>query len=115
MLIGLTVFEVQQFLRAESKAELIIDMSHRDDFVNVNMDISFPKIPCDVLSVDIEDVLGTHKTDVMGDLHKKRLNKNGEVINEESQLDKNAWRGTIFERVKKELEEEQGCRITGFI
>ena len=68
----------------ESKADLIIDLSHRDDFVNVNMDITFPKIPCDILSVDVEDILGTHKTDVMGDLHKQRLDEDGKVINEET-------------------------------
>jgi len=71
-------------LTQESKADLIIDLSHRDDFVNVNMDITFPKIPCDILSVDVEDILGTHKTDVMGDLHKQRLDEDGKVINEET-------------------------------
>jgi len=99
----------------ESKADLVIDMSHRDDFVNVNLDVTFPKIPCDVLSVDVEDILGTHKTDVMGDIHKKRLDKNGKYINEETQLDKNQWRGNILERVKKEMDEGQGCRIGGFL
>ena len=68
----------------ESKADLVIDMSHRDDFVNVNLDVTFPKIPCDVLSIDVEDILGTHKTDVMGDMHKQRLDKNGKFVNEES-------------------------------
>ena len=87
----------------ESKADLIIDMSHRDDFVNVNLDITFPKIPCDVLSVDVEDILGTHKTDVMGELHKDRLDKKGKKVNEETQLDKNSFRGDILKRVKEEL------------
>jgi hypothetical protein len=78
-------------------------LTHRDDFVNVNLDISFPNIPCDVLSVDVEDILGTHKTDVMGELHKDRLDKNGVKVNEETQLDKNSYRGDILSRIKKEM------------
>lgn len=113
MLIGLTIFEVQQYMAHDSKADLIVDLSHRDDFVMVNLDISFPKIPCDVLSIDVEDILGTHKTDVMGDMHKKRLSKDGKVINEETAKQKTEWHGSIYERVKKELKEEQGCRLSG--
>lgn len=115
MLIGLTVFEIQQYMASESKADLIIDLSHRDDFVNVNLDISFPKIPCEILSVDVEDILGTHKTDVMGQLHKQRLDKTGKVINEESALDKQQWPGDMYKKVLQELKEEQGCRLNGYI
>ena len=72
----------------ESQADLIIDMSHRDDFVNVNIDITMKSMPCDILSLDVQDILGTHKQDVFGDtLHKIRLNKNGERISEETQMD----------------------------
>ena len=41
ILVTLTVYEVNDYLRASSKAELVIDMTHRDDFVNVNIDIMF--------------------------------------------------------------------------
>lgn len=90
-------------------------MSHRDDFVNVNLDITFPKTPCDILSVDVEDILGTHKTDVMGELHKDRINRNGLKLSEESQLDKNAFRGDMLQRIKEEIKQEQGCRIHGYL
>jgi hypothetical protein len=30
-------------------------------------------------------------------------------------MERNEWRGNIFERVKKELGEEQGCRLAGFV
>jgi len=115
VLVGLTIFEVQQYMNTGSQAELVIDMSHRDDFVNVNLDITFFRMPCDILSLDVQDILGTHKTDVMGDLNKKRLTKTGLVISTESALEKNEWRGSISDRVKKELDEEQGCRLTGFL
>ena len=88
VLLGLSIFEIQNYLKHESHAELIIDTSHRDDFVNVNLDILFPRMPCDILGLDVEDLLGTHKTDVMGELFKKRLDKNGKVLSTESVHDK---------------------------
>ena len=53
VLIGLTTYEISSFLSVGSEAELIVDLSHRDDFVPVNLDITFPFIPCDVLALDI--------------------------------------------------------------
>lgn len=72
--------------------------------MNVNLDVTFPRIPCDVLSVDVEDILGTHKTDVMGEVHKVRLDKTGKKINEETVLDKSSFRGDMLDRIKKEID-----------
>lgn len=58
--------------------------------------------------------MGTHKTDVMGELFKHRLDANGKVVSTESALDKQAWRGAIMDRVKSELEAKQGCNMKGF-
>lgn len=115
ILVGLTFYEVQNFVNAESQAELIIDTSHRDDFVDVNVDITFNRMPCDILSLDVQDILGTHKTDVMGDLKKHRLDKNGKTISTESALEKHEFRVSIRDRVKKEMDEEQGCRLQGYV
>ena len=89
VLIGLTAYEVQNYLYNDSHAELVIDTSHRDDFVNINIDILFPFMPCDILSLDVQDIMGTHKTDVMGELYKIRLDKNQKVLSTESALEKN--------------------------
>lgn len=94
------MMEIQNYVKNESHAELIIDTSHRDDFVNVNLDIVFPKMPCDILGLDVEDILGTHKTDVMGELFKKRLDKNGKVLSTESANDKVESRQKIRDRAK---------------
>lgn len=71
-------------MKAESHAELIIDTTHRDDFVNINLDLTFPRMPCDILSLDEQDVLGTHKTDMMDNLHKIRLDQYGKKVSEET-------------------------------
>ena len=88
ILISLTIFEIQNYLRAESKAELIVDLTHRDDFIDVNLDVIFPNMPCDILSLDVHDILGTHKQDIMGDLNKHRIKEDGTKISTESALDK---------------------------
>ena len=102
-------------MKQESHADLIIDTSHRDDFVYINVDVVFPKMPCDILSLDVQDILGTHKTDVMGELYKHRLDKKGKKISTELQSEKNQFRGQIMERVKKELEDKHGCHLEGFV
>jgi hypothetical protein len=93
-------------MKSESHAELIIDTSHRDDFVNINVDVTFNRMPCDVLSLDVQDIMGTHKTDLMGDLKKHRLSKDGKILSTESALEKSEWRASIRDRVKKELDEQ---------
>ena len=82
----------------------MIDSSHRDDFVNVNIDIIFPYMPCDILSLDVQDIMGTHKSDVMGELYKIRLDQHGKVISTESALEKNQYRDSIKKRVREELD-----------
>lgn len=106
ILVGLTVYEVQAYINTESQAELVIDTSHRDDFVNVNIDVVFPNMPCDIISLDQQDIMGTHKSDVMGELFKHRLSSSGKVISTENVQEKNDWRGSIKERVKKEMDEK---------
>jgi hypothetical protein len=50
--------------------------------------------------------LGTHKTDVLGEIIKSRLSKAGVVLSTESSLEKNEWHGSIKERTKKEHNDE---------
>jgi hypothetical protein len=71
-------------------------------------------MPCDVLSLDVQDIMGTHKTDLMGDLKKNRLSKDGKILSTESALEKSEFRASIRDRVKKELDDEQGCNMKGY-
>ena len=72
--------------------------------MNVNIDIIFPYMPCDILSLDVQDIMGTHKSDVMGELYKIRLDQHGKVISTESALEKNQYRDSIKKRVREELD-----------
>lgn len=37
-------------------------------------------MPCDILTLDVEDVMGTHVVDISGALFKKRISSSGEVL-----------------------------------
>ena len=43
---------------------------------------------------------------MMDNLQKHRLDKNGRRVSTESPMDKNQFRGNIYERTKKELDEQ---------
>ena len=50
--------------------------------LTVNIDIVLPRFPCDIVSLDAQDVMGSHHVNVAGNLYKRRLNKNGQMIEE---------------------------------
>mmetsp|Transcript_63885 Transcript_63885/g.88206 ORF Transcript_63885/g.88206 Transcript_63885/m.88206 type:complete len:166 (+) Transcript_63885:258-755(+) len=79
------------------------------------MSIEFPYIPCDIVGLDIEDILGNHIVDYYGELHKKRLSSEGEVLSTESWAEKNSFRSSLLERAEKEMRQQQGCMFDGWI
>ena len=72
-------------------------------------------MPCDVIGLTIEDQMGNSVEDVDGDLKKHRLDMNGVELSVETFQEKNDERQVIADRVEKELNEKQGCRISGFV
>ena len=59
---------------------MLVDISHHEDRLNININIVFPYIPCDLLTLDVQDVMGTHIVDIAGSLYKKRINQEGVVL-----------------------------------
>ena len=53
-------------MQTKVKSSMLVDVSHRDDQLYINVDIYFPRMPCDILSLDVEDIMGTHMVDVSG-------------------------------------------------
>ncbi len=105
----LILTEVSRFLTYQTKSDMLVDISHHDDRLNINIDIVFPKMPCDVLSLDVQDVMGTHVVDIAGSLFKKKIDKDGNVISQTSALDQIHNRMDLMNRVKEEIDEKQGC------
>lgn len=59
--------------------------------------------------------MGNRVTDYYGELHKHRLSSTGQELSIESWEEKNSNRREVAERIERELNEGQGCRISGFI
>jgi len=80
-IVYLFVSEFVFFLTPEVSSQMFVD--NRDHasikgldhaLLQINMNISVPAVPCAVISVDAQDVMGSHVVDVGGLLHKTRLN-----------------------------------------
>lgn len=85
---------------------MLVDISHSDDRLNINVDIIFPRMPCDILTLDVQDVMGTHIVDISGSLYKKRLSESRTVLSQTSMLDHAINRHELLNKVKDELEQK---------
>lgn len=45
--------EVNKYFDYETKSNMLVDTQHHDDRLNINIDIVFPKMPCELLSLDV--------------------------------------------------------------
>lgn len=86
--------------------------------MDLNINITFPGIPCDVLSLDVEDITGVHRVNIEGRLHKHPIDKNGikhgdfhNALDSSGSVDE----GETLKRVKKGLKNEEGCEIEGTV
>lgn len=61
---------------------MFVDINRGGDKLRVNMDITLPRYPCDIVSVDLQDIMGSHSVNIGGELYKRRLRKDGTVISE---------------------------------
>ncbi|KAH7325395.1 endoplasmic reticulum vesicle transporter-domain-containing protein [Rhizoctonia solani] len=71
----------------------------RSESMSVKMNITFPRVPCYLLSLDITDISGDTRQDVSHNVLKTRLDATGEVMHE----------NTLNYRVKSEGECCQTC------
>jgi hypothetical protein len=71
--------------------------------IRINMNITMLHLPCAATSVDAEDVMGNHLLDVGGELHKTRVDNDGNVLP-----------GKKFDAPAKEQVGE-GCNVHGYM
>ncbi|KAJ3238486.1 Endoplasmic reticulum-Golgi intermediate compartment protein 3 [Chytriomyces hyalinus] len=61
---------------------LDVDIARKEK-MEINMNVTFPKIPCFLLSIDVMDVSGEHQNDVDHSMMKSRLSPTGQHIEAE--------------------------------
>ena len=60
-------------VESEMFVESPIDTEVEHAMLTINMNITVPRIPCALVSVDAQDIMGSHVVDVGGKLHKTRV------------------------------------------
>ena len=75
----LTVGSWIDYRRVILDHNLEVDRS-RGEKLSVNVDVTFPRVPCYLLSIDVMDISGEHVDDVKHDIDRTRLDQSGKVL-----------------------------------
>lgn len=124
----LFINEALVFSRHTWSSEMFIDDSKTEEKLQVNLDITLPACPCELLSFDALDVMGSHEVDAHGNLYKERLTSKGDVIGVDriqgSRYGAQAgltrhysfgYDSGDVDRIRKMVNSGEGCRVYGFV
>lgn len=76
----LLVNEYRDYRTIITRPELVVDRDH-DKKLGLNLDITFPHMPCDLLTLDLMDITGDVQADILeGTFVKTRLDQSGKEI-----------------------------------
>ena len=72
--------ELNAYWTAEKVEHMEVDPVRGAARMRVNFDVTFPDMPCAVVSLDAMDASGSHQLEIMHDVHKRRVNHAGEEL-----------------------------------
>ncbi|TKY47908.1 Endoplasmic reticulum-Golgi intermediate compartment protein 3 [Spatholobus suberectus] len=140
----LFVHELGYYLTTYTVHQMSVDLK-RGETLPIHINMTFPSLPCDVLSVDAIDMSGKHEVDLDTSIWKLRLNSYGHIIGTEYISDlvekehsthkhdddnkdhhehseqkihlQNLDESTenIIKKVKEALKNGEGCRVYGVL
>ncbi|KAF8976051.1 Endoplasmic reticulum-Golgi intermediate compartment protein 3 [Entomortierella lignicola] len=74
--------EILNYRSIHIESSLIVDSGLKER-MSINLDITFPSIPCYVVTLDVMDVAGAHQTDVLHSIYKIQLAPDGTELTRE--------------------------------
>tara|TARA_B110000977_G_scaffold165743_2_gene213184 strand:+ start:14114 stop:15247 length:1134 start_codon:yes stop_codon:yes gene_type:complete len=121
--------ELGTYLSPRRVTTMGVDIT-RDELLQINLDITFPGLPCQIISLDALDASGKHEADIGGELHKQRVSSEGKNLGTYESHFEDLTLGIIqflkprnpndpmphikhFEEVAKARKEKEGCRVHG--
>lgn len=120
--------EFAVFMRRSWESEMFIDESKTEEKLQINLNITLPSMPCELLSFDAQDVMGSHEVDAHGHLFKDRLTSKGDLIATEeikgshygasSTLTRHfsfSYDNQDVDRIRKMINSGEGCRVAGHV
>lgn len=81
LILLLTISEYADYRRVHVKSSLVVDLS-RGERLTANLNITFPRVPCYLISLDVMDISGETQSDIHQDVQRTRLSTDGHVIDE---------------------------------
>ncbi|KAL6965281.1 hypothetical protein U1Q18_036336 [Sarracenia purpurea var. burkii] len=78
----LFLHELRYYLTTYTVHQMAVDLK-RGETLPIHINMTFPSLPCDVLSVDAIDMSGKHEVDLSTNIWKLRLNSGGNIIGTE--------------------------------
>lgn len=119
-MIILVRFELNNFSTRNLIDEIVVDDNKGMDKLSINLEVDIHKMPCSILSLDIQDIMGSHTVNVDGTLIKERLSVEGKSLGIYS------VKGSKFEdgresheteadinEIKQDFLNKQGCKLKG--
>ncbi|KAJ3392135.1 hypothetical protein HDU92_008612 [Lobulomyces angularis] len=82
---------------------LVVDRGRREK-MQIHLNITFPHLPCYLLTIDVMDVSGDHQNDIDHSIYKVRIDQNGRVVQKSK-----STVGDVKNEVKKNETEVAAC------
>ncbi|XP_074557529.1 uncharacterized protein LOC141813460 [Curcuma longa] len=142
VMVTLFVHEMQYYLTTYTVHQMSVDVK-RGENLPIHINITFPSLPCEVLSVDAIDMSGKHEVDLDTNIWKLRLTREGQIMgaeylsdlvekehsghkhdesdhhDESSQHKHEHTLGSdaekMIEKVKQAISNGEGCRVYGVL
>ena len=76
-ILWLTWCEWAEYRRVLVRPELVVDKS-RGERMEIHLNVTFPRLPCELLTLDVMDVSGEIQNEIMHGVSKVRLSSEGE-------------------------------------
>ncbi|CAJ1451289.1 unnamed protein product [Effrenium voratum] len=124
----LFVAEFLVLLQRRWESEMIIEESKTEEKLQINLDITMSSMPCELLSFDAQDVMGSYEVDAHGNLFKDRLTSKGDLIGTQEIKSSHFGASSTLSRhyslgygnqdvdaLRKSINSGEGCRIRGFV
>lgn len=105
--------ELNTYLTVSTSTEMFVDINRGGEKLLINIDVVFSRYPCGVISLDAQDIMGSHHINIQGSMKKIRLDLNGNILDEEDLL--NSSKTMDVQAVKEQFNNKEGCRLKGHI
>lgn len=76
VILYLVLGEIRDYNAVHINAELVVDKTHGQK-LPIHMNITFPRVPCELLTLDVMDISGDLQPGVEHGMHKTRLDEKG--------------------------------------